>query len=155
MGRKKRREMKNEETEPRSGVVDFEKRGHPRTSIALPIEYWQIDKSKSCPGQTIDVSEGGLLLHLSEPTEIGQVFRLTLFVTFGPDLDSILALVQVEVVWKDTHMGKDGGYRVGVKFVDISPEDMDKLKNFLKTLEFKTPQPAKFHLLTPRQADQD
>jgi c-di-GMP-binding flagellar brake protein YcgR len=141
--------MKNEETEPCSGVVSFEKRGHPRFSIALPIEYWQIDKPKSRPGQTIDVSEGGLLLHLSESMEVGQVFRLTLFVPSGADLDSILALVQAEVVWKDTNAGKDGGYRVGVKFVDISPEDMDKLKNFLKTLEFKTPQPAKFHLLTP------
>ena len=155
MGRGKRREMKNEETDPLYGVVNFEKRGHSRFSIALPIEYWQIDKSKSHPGQTIDVSEGGLLLHLSGPAEIGQVFRLTLFMTLGPDLDSILALVQVEVVWKDTHVGKDGGYRVGVKFVDISPEDMDKLKTFLKTLEFKTPAATKFHLLTPRQADQD
>ena len=155
MGRKRRSEMKNEETEPCSGVGSSEKRGHPRFSIALPIEYWQIAKSKSRPGQTIDLSEGGLLLHLSEPTEIGQVFRLTLFVPSGADLDSILALVQVEVVWKDTLAGKDGGYRVGVKFADISPENMDKLKKFLKTLEFKTPQPDKFHLLTPRQANQD
>ncbi len=147
--------MKKEKTEPRFGVVNFERREHPRFSIALPIEYWQIDKSRSRPGQTIDVSEGGLLLHLSESTEIGQVFGLTLFVTFGPDLDSILALVQVEMVWKDTHVGKDGGYRVGAKFVDISPQDMDRLKNFLKTLEFKTPAALKFHLLSSRQADQD
>jgi hypothetical protein len=90
--------MKKEETEPRFGVVDFEKRRHPRFSIDLPIEYWQIDKSKSRPGRTVDLSEGGLLLHLSEPMEVGQVFGLALFMTFGPDLDSILALVQVEVV---------------------------------------------------------
>jgi len=83
----------------------------------------------------IDVSEGGLLLHLSEPMEIGQVFGLTLFITSSHDLDAIEALVQVQVVWKDTPVGKDGDYRVGVKFIDISPEDMDKLKNFLNTLE--------------------
>jgi hypothetical protein len=153
-GGEKRGEMKKEEIEPRSGVVNFEKRRHPRFSINLPIEYWQIDKSKSRPGQAIDVSEGGLLLHLSEPMEIGQVFGLTLFMTFGPDLDSILALVQVEVVWKDTYGGKEGGYRVGVKFVDISPEDMHKLKSFLKTIELKTPSPKKFHLLTPKTPNQ-
>ena len=147
--------MKKEETEPRSGVVNFEKRRHPRFSINLPIEYWQIDKFKSRAGQAIDVSEGGMLLHLSEPMEIGQVFGLTLFMTFGSDLESILALVQVEVVWKDTHVGKEGGYRVGVKFVSIIPEDMDKLKNFLKTLEFRVPSTIKFHPLIPRRADQD
>jgi c-di-GMP-binding flagellar brake protein YcgR len=125
--------------------MDFERRRHPRFSVALPIEYWQIDKSKSRPGRTIDVSEGGLLLHISEPMEIGQVLGLTLFITSSPDLDSIEALVQVEVVWKDTLAGKEGDYRVGVKFVYISPEDMDKLKNFLNTLESKTPSGLKFH----------
>ena len=147
--------MKKEETEPRPGVDNFEKRANPRFLVSLPIEYWPNDKSKSRPGQTIDISEGGLLLHLSEPTEIGQVFRLTLFVSFGPDLESIPALVEAEVVWKDTHVGKEGGYRVGVKFVSIIPEDMDKLKNFLKTLEFRVPSTIKFHPLIPRRADQD
>jgi c-di-GMP-binding flagellar brake protein YcgR len=119
--------------------IDVERRRHPRFSVTLPIEYWQIDKSKSRPGRTIDVSEGGLLLRLSEPIEIGQVLGLTLFITSGSVLDAIEALAQVEVVWKDTNAGKDGDYRVAVKLVYISPEDMDKFKNFLNTFEFKTP----------------
>lgn len=120
--------------------IDFERRRHPRFSVALPIEYWKIDKFKSRPGRMIDVSEGGLLLHLPEPLEIGQVFGLTLFITSSHDLDAIEALVRVQVVWKDTPVGKGGDYRVGVEFVDISPEDMDKLKSFLNTLELKTRQ---------------
>jgi len=131
--------MKKEETEPRFGVVNFEKRRHPRFSIDLPIEYWQIDKSKSRPGRTVDLSEGGLLLHLSEPMEIGQVMGLNLFIDIGPDLDAIEAIAQVEVVWKDIHLDKEGDYRIGVKFVDISAEDMDKLKNFLITLNTLKP----------------
>jgi c-di-GMP-binding flagellar brake protein YcgR len=119
--------------------MDLERRRHTRFPVALPIEYWQVDKSKSRPGQTIDVSEGGLLLHVSEPMEIGQVLGLTLFISSSRDLDAVEAIVQVEVVWKDTLEGKDGGYRVGVKFVYISPGDMDKLKNFLNTLESETP----------------
>jgi len=113
--------------------VDFERRRHPRFPLDLPIEYWQTEKFKSRPGRTIDVSEGGLLLHLAEPLEIGQVVGLTIFITFGPDLNSIEALVQVEVVWKDIHLGKEGHYRVGVKIVAISAEDMGKLKNLLNT----------------------
>ncbi len=119
--------------------MDIERRRHPRYSIALPIEYWQIDKSRSGPGRTIDISEDGLLLHLSKPMEIGQVLGLTLFITSSRDLDAIEALVQVEVVWKDTLEEKENDYQVGVKFVNISPGDMDKLKNFLNTFEMKTP----------------
>jgi c-di-GMP-binding flagellar brake protein YcgR len=130
------------ETEPRFGLASFERRKHPRFSVDLPIEYWQINKSKSRPGRMIDVSEGGLLLHLSEPLEIGQNLGLNLFIDIGPDLDSIEALVRVEVVWKDLYLGKDGDYRIGVKFVDISPEDMDKLKTFLNTLGNSRPPSA-------------
>lgn len=130
-----RKEMKKEERElaPSLGVTNFEKRRYPRFSAALPIEYWQIDKSRSQPGQTINISEGGLLLRISEHLKIGQVVGLTLFIASGRDLDIIEAIAQVKIVWQDTRVGKDGGYRVGVKFVDISPEDMDKLKNLLNT----------------------
>ena len=125
--------MKREETElePSLGTVNFERRKYPRFSVALPVEYWEIDKSRSRPGQAINISEGGLLLQLSERLEIGQVVGLTLFITSGPDLDAIEALAQVEVTWQDTVAGKDDAHRVGVKFVDIRPEDMDKLKNLL------------------------
>ena len=122
-----------EETGLRSGAVNFERRKHPRFSIDLPIEYWQLDKSKSRLGRTIDVSEGGLLLHLPEPMDIGQVLGLTIFITSGPDLSSIEALTQVQIVWKDTHGEKYGDYRVGVKLIEISQEDMGKLKNLLNT----------------------
>jgi hypothetical protein len=117
--------------------IDVERRRHPRFLVALPIEYWQIDKTKSRPGQTIDASEDGLLIRVSESMEVGQVLGVTLFITSGSILDTLEAVAQVEVVWKDTNVGKDGGFRVGVKFVYISPEDMDKLKKFLSTLELK------------------
>jgi c-di-GMP-binding flagellar brake protein YcgR len=128
--------MKKEERElePSLGVTNFERRRYPRFSVALPIEYWQIDKSRSRPGQTINTSEGGLLLRLSEPLEIDQVVGLTLFITSGRDLDIIEAVAQVEVVWQDTLAGEDGAYPVGVKFVDISPEDMDNLRSLLNAL---------------------
>jgi c-di-GMP-binding flagellar brake protein YcgR len=77
--------------------------------------------------------------------EIGQILELTLFMTSGPDLNSIEALARVEVVWQDTSLREEKDYRVGVDFVDISPEDMDKLKNFLNTLEFRIPSELRFH----------
>jgi c-di-GMP-binding flagellar brake protein YcgR len=123
---------KEEETKSGFGLANFERRKHPRFSVDLPVEYWQTNNLKSRPSRTINVSEGGLLLHLSEELEIGQSFRLNLFIDSGPGLNFIEALVQV--VWKDISLGKDDDHRIGVKFVDISPGDMDKLKNFLNTL---------------------
>ena len=78
--------------------IDLERRRHPRFSVNLPIEYWQIEKFKNHPGRTTNVSEGGLLLHVSEPLEIGQNLRLNLFIESGPIFSSIEALVQVKAV---------------------------------------------------------
>jgi c-di-GMP-binding flagellar brake protein YcgR len=119
----------------RAMKVDFERRRHARFSVDLPVEYWQIDKSKSRPARTIDISEGGVLLCLSESLDVGQNLGLILFIDSGHDLDAVEALAQVEVIWKDIHPGKHGDYQVGVKFMDISSEDMDKLKRFLNTLK--------------------
>jgi c-di-GMP-binding flagellar brake protein YcgR len=125
-------EKEERETKPLFGLVNFERRKHPRVSVDLPVEYWQINNCKSRPSRTLNVSEGGLLFYLSESMEVGQNLRLNLFIDSGHDLNSIEAIVQV--VWKDIHLGKDGDYRTGVKFVDISAADVDKLKNFLKDL---------------------
>jgi len=130
------------ETKPYFGVVSFERRRHPRFLLDLPVEYWQINNSKSRLSHTINVSEGGLLIYLSEQIEIGHNLRMKLFFGSAPDLNCIEALVQV--VWKDIHLGQDGNYRVGVNFVDISPDDLGKLKNFLDTLmNLKTPSELK------------
>ena len=130
------------ETEPRFGTVNFERRRHPRFVVDLPIEYWKVNHLKSCPSRAANVCEGGLLVHLSEQLEIGQNLRLNLFVDAGPDLNCIEALVQV--VWKDLHLGKEGDYRTGVKFVDISVQDLDNLKRFLKNLmNLKSPSEIK------------
>jgi len=145
-------EDEEREREPSLGVVDFERRKHPRFSVALPIEYWPMDKSRSRHGRTIDLSEGGSLLYLSEMMEIGQVLKLKLFMISGPDIASVEALAQVEVVWQDIYLGKEGDYRVGVKFVDISPQNVDQLKKFLKNLEFKMPEELNLppNLLKPK-----
>ena len=120
------------EKDPRFGTMNFERRRHPRFALDLPIEYWKIRNSKSCPSRCTNVGEGGLLVLLSEQLEIGQNLRLNLFVDAGPDLNAIEAVV--EVVWKDIHVGKDGEYRTGVRFLDISAKDMDGLKSFLDSL---------------------
>lgn len=122
---------KEKEIKPCFGTVNFERRNHPRFSIDLPVEYWQTNDSKIIPGRALNISEGGLLLYICEEIEIGQNLRLKLFFS-GIKLNFIE--VQVQVAWKDFQFRKGDYYRTGVKFVDISLEDMDKFKNFLNYL---------------------
>jgi len=123
----------DETTKHRYGTVNFEKRKHPRFNIDLPIEYYQVDSTTHHNGRAINASEGGLLLYLPEQMEIGQYLTLKLFFTSGSELNTTEMLVKV--VWMDIHLGKDwGDYRTGVEFINISPEDMTKLKNFLRSL---------------------
>ncbi len=118
-----------EESKPRFGTVNFERRKHPRLSVALPVEYWQSDNPKSHPGRTADIGEGWLLLYISEEIEIGQNLRVKLFLDPGLNLKTIEP--QVRVVWKDFRLRKDGYYRIGVRLVNISLEDMERLRSFL------------------------
>jgi len=126
-------EGEEKETKPRYGTVNLKRRKHPRFSVDLPIEYYRIDSSVSHTGRGLNISEGGLLIYFREQMDVSQYLRLKLFLSLGSELSTIETLV--EVVWLDIHQGKDwGDYRCGVKFIDISPEDMTKLKNFLRSL---------------------
>lgn len=123
----------SQKTKFHAGVVNLERRRHPRFSIDLPIEYQIIPSAISHKSRALNASEGGLLVYLPQPIELGQHLGIKLFFVSGSHLNSIE--VMGEVVWMDIHLGKEwGDYRCGVKFTDISLDDLNKLKNFLKTL---------------------
>ena len=125
-------EAEEKKVRPRYGTVNFEKRKHPRFNVDLPVEYNRTDLSIE-QGRAINASEGGLLLYLPEQMRIGNHLGLKLFFTMGSELNAIETVV--EVVWMDLHLEKDrGDYRTGVRFVDISTEDVGKLKDFLRSL---------------------
>jgi len=130
---KGKRVKEKEETKSHVGVVNLERRKYPRFSIDLPIEYHLLPSSPSFTGSALNASEGGVLVYLSQSIEIGQRLKIKLFFASGSDLSSIE--VVVEVVWMDIHLGEDwGDYRCGVKFLDISSEDINQLKSFLRSL---------------------
>jgi len=125
--------VEEQETKSHVGVVNLERRRHPRFSIDLPIEYRFTHPSVTETGRALNASDSGLLVYLSQEIEIGQRLKIKLFFASGSHLNSIEVLA--EVVWIDIHLGKEwGDYRCGVKFVEISPEDLNSLKNFLRSL---------------------
>jgi c-di-GMP-binding flagellar brake protein YcgR len=112
------------------GTVDFERRRHPRVKLSLTLEYFRIDSSMKQTGRTSNASEGGLEVYLPEPMEVGDQLKLKVYFSLGDELKSIDAIA--EVVWTDLRLGEAWGeYRSGVKFIDISPEDLQTLKDFL------------------------
>jgi c-di-GMP-binding flagellar brake protein YcgR len=120
-------------TKPRHGAVNFEKRRHPRFNVDLPIEYYRIDSSIGHTGRVFNTSEGGLFLYVTEQVEIGQPLKSNFSFTSGSEINSIEMLA--EVAWIDIDLGEVwGDYRCGVRFIDISPEAMNNLKNFLRSL---------------------
>ena len=98
--------MEEKKIKPRYGIVNFEKRKHPRFSVDLPVEYSRTDLFVE-QGRAINASEGGLLLYLPEQVGMGNHLKLKLFFTMGSDLNAIETVV--EVVWVDMHLEKDRG----------------------------------------------
>jgi len=115
---------------PRYGVAIFERRKYRRFAMHLPIEYYRTDLSINQTGQALDASEGGLQILFSEKIGIGQNLKLKLFFSSDSELNAIEMLV--EVVWMNSQIDEgETHYRSGVRIVNISPEDMTKLKDFL------------------------
>jgi hypothetical protein len=122
---------KVEERRPPSGAQKIDMRRHPRFLLNLPIEYSLGESDVTHAGYTFNASEGGVMANLPEQLDIGQQLRLKLFLSLGPDINAIEMFSHV--VWRD-NLEKEGGFRSGVKFVDISPENKNKLENFLNEL---------------------
>jgi c-di-GMP-binding flagellar brake protein YcgR len=120
------------EGKARFGIANFERRRYPRFSVDLPIEYYRVNSTESHPGRTGNVSESGWMVYLGEKPEMGQFLKVKLFFPSAPDLHTIEMLAQV--AWVDLHLGENKDYRTGVKFIDISPEDVNKLTSFLGNL---------------------
>jgi hypothetical protein len=107
-----------------------EKRKYPRMNVDLPVKYSRTNLFFKY-GQAINASEGGLLVSFAEKMEIGQHLALKLFFPSRSELNIIETIVQV--VWMGIHLRKNWtwDYRTGVRFEDISPENMSIFKNFL------------------------
>lgn len=107
-----------------------EKRKYPRVNINFPVKYSRSHLNFKY-GRAANASEGGLLVYLPEEMGIGQRLAVKLFFPSHSEFNTLET--SVKVVWRDIHLRKDWAwdYRTGVRFVDLSRENITKLKNFL------------------------
>lgn len=121
------------DTKPRTRMVNFKRRRYPRFNVDLTIEYYRTNSSISHSGRVMNASEDGSLIYFPERVKIGERLKLKLFFILGSASNIIGPLA--EVVWMDLHLDETwGDYRSGVKFIDIAQEDLNRLKNFFKSL---------------------
>ncbi len=129
--------MDNKEStvKPRYGTVNFERRQYPRYSIDLPMKYTRADASTDHVGRTGNISEGGLLVSLPEKVAVGERLEVQLF--FAPLSETMKSInLLAEVVWTDIEPGEMvASHRSGLRFIDVDPADMTKLREVLKSLE--------------------
>ena len=107
----------------------LERRKHPRFLVELPVEYRRANDSRVRPGHTVNFSEDGLMVLVSEQMEIGEQLEMKIYFSSGSSLITIAAIVKI--AWVDIEVKEDGYYRFGVSFVNISPVDKERLTGFL------------------------
>jgi hypothetical protein len=137
-----------------------ERRKHPRFLLELPVEYRRANDSRMRPGHTVNFSENGLMVSVSEQMEIGEQLEMKIYFSSESSLITIAAIVKI--VWVDCKTKEDGYYRFGVDFVKISPLDMKRLKGFLSLYadpqqvpaELKSPAGNRLNLSKPSAPEQ-
>ena len=124
---------REKELNQRFGVAKFVERAHPRFLLNLPVEYYPAKPNPKGKGYTGNASEGGMIVYLGRHLQVGDLLKLRVFFSSGPGANSVNTVEMVsQVIW--TEKLRDEEYRCGIKFVDISAEDMNKLSTFLKNL---------------------
>jgi hypothetical protein len=108
------------------------KRRHRRLSLRLPMDYSLPGSSRHRLAYTLDICEGGLLIHTPEKLEIGQNLRVKFYHVSGSGVESIQAPGEVVRIDRLEKSGKE--YRCAVKFVDLPPDVLKNLQKFLKSL---------------------
>ncbi|MDP2959868.1 MAG: PilZ domain-containing protein, partial [candidate division Zixibacteria bacterium] len=115
----------------KEGIFIVERRKHPRIRVELPLDYSLADREETCGGVVANASEGGLLVYLSETTELGTLLKIEILFVKGSELNTIRGIAKV--VWSDLAAKKAWGeYRYGLQFQSFQEGDLKKLKTLLQ-----------------------
>jgi c-di-GMP-binding flagellar brake protein YcgR len=106
-----------------------EGRKHRRADLSLPVEYRGNNPKSLRLGYTSNLSPNGVMVTLRERLRIGQKINLSIFLSLGKEVEAIR--VNSRVVWVHG-ADKEGSFFSGMKFIDLSPEDREKLREFFE-----------------------
>jgi hypothetical protein len=107
-----------------------EKRKYPRFYLSLPIEFRVMNDKYLHGAMIVNASETGLLVQYPKNIPVGS--RLNIAVIFSKGFELANFEVSAEVVWGKIHPYEDReGYQFGLRFINISEENREKLKLLL------------------------
>jgi hypothetical protein len=108
----------------------LERRGYPRMSVDLPLEYRVMNAPYAHGGLVVNASEVGLLINSIKNIPIGSKLNIAVLFPKGFQLTNFEVLA--EIIWKDLYWEEDWeGYRYGLKFIKILEDDRNKLTQIL------------------------
>jgi c-di-GMP-binding flagellar brake protein YcgR len=126
-----RRKKEKDKSKSKEGIFIVERRKHPRIGVELPLDYSLADREETYGGIVANASEGGLLVYLSETTELGALLKIEIIFVKGSELNTIRGIAKV--LWSDLAAKKVWGeYRYGLQFQSFQEGDLKKLKTLLQ-----------------------
>jgi len=108
-----------------------EKRKYPRFHIKLPISYSRAKSEGHHGGIVGNASEGGVLVHLPEKLDTGEVLKIEILFAEGWELKTVRGIAKI--VWNDlAGKKKQRVNRNGLQFQLINKRNLQKLKVLLR-----------------------
>lgn len=109
------------------GRAEFERRAFPRFKLELPIYFERhLRPGPETAGRTLDISVGGLQVCLPDRVAAGDRLRIQLRLT-DPKAPRLIEAVVV-VAWAAPSGPRE--FKAGLKFEEISAEDVNFLQRF-------------------------
>jgi hypothetical protein len=129
-----KKEKKGGKSPYKKGVLPHERRKHHRFFVELPLDYSRKGGRGDFGGIVQNASEEGVLVHLPEKLDIGELLKIEIYFAKGLELNAIQGIAKV--VWSDLAAGESWReHRYGLEFQSIQKGTLQKLKNLLKEVE--------------------
>ena len=108
-----------------------EKRKYPRFHFKLPMSYSRAKSEGHHGGIVGNASEGGVLVHLPEKLDTGEVLKIEILFAEGWELKTVRGIAKI--VWNDlAGKKKQRVNRNGLQFQLINKRNLQKLKVLLR-----------------------